>query len=640
MKFNFALWLAYSIVSYVNIGIAQSNSSQMSVESFGDFMNNHKPISLDSLVQILPPSFKESFILKHGNNLNGLRGHAFEPPSTTSAISQSADAMAPRIISFNDATGFSFSFNGGVDEDRLMRMIEIDNDHHFKALHEKELLTNHFFGLTKVQSVPHRLDVLNFDYSNKKFDLLMVDFLSSNRTLRKDASCISCHGPSERPIFSMYPDWPLFYGSDNDELVGSREYSAKQNAYQEKEFTNYKQFLKNMNLFPEFYLRFSPFYNQKEIESLFRPIIATLSENNENLTADISQWVSYPFRPKNTIKPWASASRAFAFRPGLRFGIVQNRNMAIKVAEDIIKSRLTTRNNSSSTPTVFSQFGLYFMYQLLQCEPKNVINDHQGQIKSLGSPVQIGKVSFNSEVNNRWSNRIQLRLTEVKIGEREKRDSFLNKADAAVSQLSNSANNPPFAEELANIYVKPVYTQKGNLNYKQLWALFQLMVRDIDIRFSWAHKGYSTHLDKVTGLYTATGKLKKNAQDRLSVDEQNLMDVGYIGNYFNSYFDGSATIDELVAAKLYAYFKEHKIIQSNVKLEGLISKYAKKFPDRFKLDGKFFKNMDQLGQWIPIPIPSSDISSLFDEHHRETYKNEFAFQHNELCREVGSILLK
>jgi len=547
----------------------------------------------------------------------------------TLSKSQSADAMAPRVIVYDEFNGFSLSFNGGIDENRLSIMQNIEKSDALQ--NESDITTLKVFGLSKTQSFPHRLDILNFNQNTKQFKLSFVDFTQKNLRINTENSCFACHGPTDRPIFSMYPDWPQFYGSDNDELVGYQNQVdfELQHRHQTLELENYKQFKSNITQFPELYTRYSPFYDQVNLKNFFDPLLSNLSENAEGITSNLKDWISYPFRPFNTASPAKSASRAFAFRPGLRFGIVQNRNMSIKIAEDLIFDRTLKSTSTAVEPvkSVFDNFGLYFMYQLIQCVPKEVNKSSQ----VLGVVLKSNDQPLNILINNRWTSKVAKRLNEVQRIESHLRDQQLSSLNDSQNDLVNL-----YPDELATIYSIPQYTHNGHLNYKQLWALFQIMVRDIDIRFSRNHSGYSSHLDPSTKLYTQVGKLKPKATNLF---EEKIMDIGYIDSYFNSYFDGSATIDELVAAKLYTHFKEKGIINVNLELSGLEKKYAKKFTDRFILDKDFFQRMDQLGLWLPIPYPSEKISSVFENQHRETYKNEFAIQHNQLCLELANTLL-
>ena len=94
------------------------------------------------------------------------------------------------------------------------------------------------------------------------------------------------------------------------------------------------------------------------------------------------------------------------------------------------------------------------------------------------------------------------------------------------------------------------------------------------------------------------------------------MEVGYIGRYFNAYFDGSATIDELLSAAIYKDFAQTDSRFTNlVKPWGLVAKYGH-LSARFNYDAEFFRTMDVLGEWIEMPYPKQ-LSAV---HHRETFQ--------------------
>jgi len=152
----------------------------------------------------------------------------------------------------------------------------------------------------------------------------------------------------------------------------------------------------------------------------------------------------------------------------------------------------------------------------------------------------------------------------------------------------------------------------GGLEYRQNWALFDLTLNDVDIRYSYYHPGYANQ--------DASGKV---------------MEVGYIGRYFNSYFDGSATIDELVAGALYSELAANQLPQLHGVTQpwGLVAKY-KHLADRYKYDQNFFMQMDRLGKWIHIPFPKQ----LAAVHHREAFTAAFAEQHQKLCSALANIL--
>ena len=421
--------------------------------------------TLDQVPALFPEEFLMNFILKHGIKRTGERGHPVE-----TKVSQSADPLLPRAIIFDERTGFSVSYNGGGPE----------------------------------QKANQRLDILSFDHSAKTFNLEQIDFpIRPGHPHLTTSDCKTCHGPNQRPIFSMYPDWPSFYGSDNDELTGNT-------VVQKAEFADYKKFRAQVaSLHP----RYSPLFSAERVR--------------KNLGRDI--YASFPYRPDNSTQV-RNVSRAFAFRPELRMGILYNRLTAQHVAARIIGS------------SRYSEFGTYFLFNLLQCgwSANGAKSAQQWQIKA-----------------------------EKLIGEKAK-----------------------------------VLTG-GLLDYRQNLKIFDLLVNDIDIRYSYTHPGYAN-------------------QDA----SKKVMEIGYIGRYFNSYFDGSATIDELVAAKLYQDLStRNSTLKGIISLWGLIDKY-KHLQERFRYDRHFFTQMDQFGKWIHIPYPQQ----LASVHHRETFTAEFAQQHTRLCQ--------
>lgn len=426
---------------------------------------------LDQLPGVLPDDFLMNFVLKHGVKRTGERGHLIEKK-----VSQSADPLAPRAIIFDERNGFTVSFNGGMPG----------------------------------QSAGQRLDILDFDFGSKKFSLKQIDFpISAGHLALTTSDCASCHGPNLRPIFSMYPDWPAFYGSDNDELTGTT-------AVQTKEFSDYRQFLK---MVATKHPRYSPLFSNARVQKY--------------LGRDL--YASFPYRPDTSAKT-RDVSRAFAFRPELRLGIVYNRLLAQNLTASIVQHER------------YSEFGKYFLFNLLQC------SWNPNHKKSL----------------EKWLSRVQ-EVTGTK------------------------------AKTLSG----------GLLDYHQNLALFDLKINDVDMRYSYNHEGYK-NLDA----------------------SKKVMEVGYIGRYFNSYFDGSATIDELLAAALYAdQASTTSSLVGVAKPWGLVAKYSH-LPERFKLDKVFFEQMDKLGQWLEMPYPAQ----LGPIHHRESFTAEFASDYKKLCSALEDVL--
>jgi hypothetical protein len=443
--------------------------------------------SLDKVPAALPKDFLINFTLKHGKLRTGERGHLVERD-----VSQSSDPLAPRVIMWDERSGFTISYNGG----------------------------------TPGQTEGQRLDVHEFDAQTKKFRLLGLEFNDSTAPEYKtdaeiaeaNRKCARCHGPSSRPIFSMYPDWPSFYGSDNDELTNmSRD-------VQRLEAADYKAFRTKVDA--DRLPRYLPLFDRANVPAQLR---------------GTQLYPTFPYRMDHS-EASNDISRSFAFRPSLRFGILANRLTAQAATETI-----TTHPN-------YAKFKGLFLHDLLQC---------------------------------RWPN-------------------------ASDFQTSGWAS----AVASANGTAPRMAPGGRTMHYRDLLELFGLEVRDIDIRYSYNHDGYASD-DATT----------------------NVMAVGYMqGDYWNSYFDGSATIDELIAMAIYKDLSTDPAFASINGLitnpDGLVTKYERR-AERFKFDENFFREMDRKGMWIPIPYPLA----LNEKHHREGYPERYATQHANLCRALETKLM-
>jgi hypothetical protein len=442
---------------------AAANASGTARGAFAQVLGEHRNVAtLDEVPQHLPRAMLKNFVLKHGRVRTGERGHLVEQ-----RVSQSADPVAPRAILWDDATGTVVTYNGG----------------------------------TREQTHGQRLDVLAFDDARKAFDLAGIEPGAIDGGAQ---DCTSCHGASQRPIFSMYPDWPSFYGSDNDELSNVKV------AVQVAELADYRRFIAGAATRSP---RYAPLFAPANVEAAVKR----------------EPYETFPYRP-DLREDIHAPSRAFAFRPGLRLGVLLNRLQARSLARSLV-----------AHPR-YATLGRLFLANLVRCR--------------IGSDL-LGK---RSDV-------------EAALGEH--------------ARIVGGAA----------------------LHYRQAWKLFDLEVRDVDIRYSYAHDGY-----------------------RSDDASKNPMAVGYIGTYWNSYFDGSATIDELVALALY----EEQAARSPelahiVTPDGLRRKYEP-FAERYALDAAFFAEMDHKGQWLPIPYPKE----LNVAHHRDGWPAEHRAQHEKLCAALGT----
>lgn len=397
---------------------------------------------LEQVPALWPAVFRRNVIFKHGRERVGERGHLVEK-----RVSQSADPDAPRAILWDDS-GFAVSYNGGAPG----------------------------------QTHGERLDVLGFDAEHATFSLGAIDFAPTADTGTRwqitAGDCEKCHGPAHRPIFSMYPDWPAFYGSDNDELNNPAV------AVQREELADYTRFRERA----------------ASTEPRYAPLFAAAAP---------SAYPTWPYRPDVETDIHAP-SRAFAYRPGLRLGVLLNRLTAWQVATQILRH-----------PS-YPKLGRRFLFELLRCH-------------TVPSLVGVG---------------------------------------AAVP-------------------------------YRELLSWFGLAVRDVDIRFAYSNPAYDDVADR--------------AKDDMA--------IGYLQGYWNSYFDGASTFDELLAKRLVDDLAAHSTELGNlVAPNSLLRKYAH-LPDRMQLDAEFFRAMDAKGEWIPIPYPSR----LNTSQHREGFPKKRQQQHAALC---------
>jgi hypothetical protein len=471
--------ISIAVISLLGLSMARAytpalSQPEMSDIQLADIMEKNDVKSLDQLIPYLPKEMRSNFVMKHGIKRKGERGHLIEEK-----VSQSADPSLPRVITWDERNGYSVSYNGG--------------------------------GLG--QKAGHRLDILSFDFLNSDFHLKAVDFKDEELNdiyppkISTTKSCQECHGPNDRPIFSMYPDWPSFYGSDNDEI------SNRSIETQNKEIDDFVQFRKEQNDHP----RYSPLFE------------GVLPLENYNL----SMWDTYPYRQDSSEKA-KDISRSFAFRPGLRLGILYNRMNA----KFIFKKMREYKD--------YDQLAGLALHTLLQCD----------------------LASSDAELKN-----------------------------TVLSRFSD----------------KTKWRRKDHLqmDYRQLFQLFGLKLNDVDIRYSYNHAGY-------------------NNQDAM----KNVMAPGYIGKYFNAYFDGTATIDELLIASMIKQLQNtHPELFGDIKFYGLQEKY-RHLEARFKYDQAIFENFDRLGVWFPIPY----AKEVFEKHHRERWSKAEAAEYQSMCRKVNEYL--
>jgi hypothetical protein len=481
MKTNPLITLSLVLLSLTISAFTNSQQPEDTETNLTDLIQKNNIRTLEDLVPLLPTEMRSNFALKHGIKRSGERGHLIE-----AKVSQSADPDLPRAILWNERNGFTVSYNGGA--------------------------TN--------QLANQRLDILSFSEKDKIFSLTAINFpLSEEQIINghskivvQDQSCKECHGSMNRPILSMYPDWPAFYGSDNDEL------NNPNSAVQKLENTDYQNFLRSAGSQSP---RYAPLFD------------SSLVEQNYGLKI----WPTYPYR-QDTSEVASHISRSFSFRPLLRLGIIYNRQTA-----KVIFHKMKQQSN-------YPKWGLFTLHSLLQCNWNPDFPKTKALIKS--------EMQKDLKETPRW-----------------------------------------------------VMSENLQLDYYQLWKIYNLKINDVDIRYSYNHAGYAN-----------TNASKK------------IMEPGYINRYFNSYFDGTATIDELIAGELLDDLSnQYPELASKYRLRGLTEKYQR-FVDRFHYDKEIFSNFDRLGKWFPIPYDPV----VFKPHHRETYDTEMIQEHKDICNLTAEIL--
>lgn len=620
-------------------------ASAMTFEKMDQIIEQNDVTDLDVVPSLLPEKFRLNFILKHGREIIGPRGHLFELPQED--LGQGSTPTSPRAILFDEDTGFAISYNGGDEVCKVQKEVN-SNGKTVTIATESDLDSSTNCASVGVQKNSHTLDMMGFD-PNHGFELWKWDLHKEKGRNRNNSTCSGCHGPHNRPIFSMYPDWPGFYGSDNDEItspnmvIKGADYKATVlvgKDYQKNELNDYVRFRKAAQNHP----RFGPLFDK---ESIFKNWNYGLTEKSQSIEpirkdkvwkfpatdfvtninwdarpagfATIYPWEYvygvYPFRPSHTFTSTADISRAFHFRPGLRFNILMSRYHVLNLSR-IIRSE----DNESN----FKKFGKFFVYNLMRCStaPGNRIAMQKWH-EAAGTALAQNQSQEIPEYK---------KIVDIKKG------------------IGIVKGNPLVLDGNGFRYKKVAEKDRDQvLEYERSWLLFGLQLKDVDMRYSYDKPEYEYQIHKTEGP----------------------MKLGYFGsqsNYFNSYNDGSTTVDELMVANLLQHlirtdedlnaklrqqtksirwsYAEHvlrdngtlksldfngKEIAENQKVDrlffndkntktitddelqfsGLAEKYGA-FSARYTLDRPFFKKMDALGMWINLPY----APEIAGDHHR------------------------
>lgn len=515
--------------------------------------------SLAAIMRRTPIAFRKNFTAKHGVARVGERGHAYEELRDFLSAEivdngQSASPLSPRTLVWDEATGFSISYNGDAPN----------------------------------QTGGGRLDLMRFDAERERFELWALD-LPARAPIRPEQpktptdDCDHCHGPHGRPIWPMYPDWPGFFGSDNDELTSDSASAVAERAL----WAAFRECAVDPAAHADCTQtpRFAGLFDDALEEGLraswptqsLSSIATYAAEHPRNMppgttaaifdgVATTRDWLglkihpSFPFRPDHS-QSTAAPSRAFFHRPNLRLGVLYNRLLARALMAELRRD------------PIFAEFERYVALTVMDCGWD-------------------GETELRASVQRRFGEATADRLRPLGLS------------------------------------IEPDTVVRHPLLLTALGS----SVRDVDMRFSHSNPAYAP-LDATADEPLAPGPMDVGF---IEYGDRDLHAVAGSKAYFNSYFDGTATFDELWVARMLDHLVEDDPALAAVyQPNDLTTKYAR-FTPRMALDEIFFAQMDALGSWMPLPYPRH-LRHLHDRepfHKRKGGRKRFIEPYLAVCREL------
>ncbi len=554
--------------------LAQSHQQQQ--QTFIDHLSQINVTELDQVPAQLSPAFRSNFIVKHGMLHNGPRGHKLEQDVPGFGIH--ADVNNPRIYVFDPQTAFVVSYNGNVS-----------------------------------QEGGQALDMMTYEEVTKSFNFRKIEFpVSNGHYALNDQSCNMCHGgvgrnEKIRPIFSMYPDWPRFFGSDNDELKLAEKYPTEKSIPADTDSVT-RERIKMQKIEHDSFFKFK--FETAPQNPRYAPLFSSKAYATHGFPEKMENYKEYPYRSDveligQKLNP-SDVSRAFSRRAGLRFNLLYSRLNVRQVVSTI-----------TSQSEQFEKFGKFFVYNIMRCGPE----------------------TSNNAVIKRWALTLKESLKKV-----EDQKSIEYRA----WDLQNFTPENPLTDKghfTVGSDLKLIGKKQALLEYGQNLALFGLKINDVDIRFTYYHPDYLPE-----SAYRNLGPL-------------DAMQVGYLDmcgdaknsceKYFNSYNDGSTTMDEHLTANLLLELgKNNREIRDFMKKNdasvnrGLLDKYSgSTFEKRLLLDRKFFTKLDSLSKWFSLPYPfqkgdSGKATKFIEMHHRAPFNSTYQANYKEMCGILEKQLLK
>ena len=519
--------------------------------------------TLGRVLAATPTSFRKNFTAKHGLPYPGARGHAYETltdflPEAIVDNGQSATPLSPRTIVWDETTGFTVSFNGNAPG----------------------------------QTGGTRLDLLAFDPRTNAFELWALALpatvpLQPEQPHTATDDCTLCHGPHARPIWPMYPDWPGFYGSDNDSLSIGTPVAQEERAL----WGDFRRCVLQGDGecpaagFRDPQRRFAGLFAET-LEAGLRGAWPTTSaeaiasyvrDNPRNVPPETTaglfddpertkDWLglrihpTFPYRPDDATRT-ATPSRAFFHRPNLRLGVLYNRLLVRAVMAELRRDPL------------FAEYEAFIALSVMDCGWE-------------------GDTALQAEVQGRFGAAVAERL--------------------AAGGLS--------IDGTTDVREPLLLTALGS------------SVREVDLRFSHSNPAYDP-FDATANTPLAEGPMDVGF---IAYRPGDLHAVAGSATYFNSYFDGTATFDELWAARMLDDLAaKDPALAAVYQPHTLTSKYER-FTPRMALDAAFFERMDALGSWMPLPYPRH-LRELHDRepfYKRKDGRARFIEPYLAVCREL------
>jgi len=431
-----------------------------------------------------------------------------------------------------------------------------------------------FNGDAPGQTGGARLDLMRFDRGRDAFELWALDLpirapVQPYRPHTPSDDCAHCHGPHARPIWPMYPDWPGFFGSDNDELTSDSVAARVE----------------------------SPLW-ERFVRCVVRKQSAPECDGETSRTDHrgrfaglVGQGLEQRLRQVWPVVEPSAIADYVAAHP---------RNLP---GEDPMP-------DPGDTDAVLDWLGLR-MHAAFPYRPDHAERSATPSRAFFHRPnLRLGVLYNRLLVRS-----VMARLREDPVFEPYQRFVALTVMDCGwgPDTQARAEIQRRFGAAVAG-RLEPLGLEIGpdtDVRQPLLLAALGSSVREVDMRFSHSNPAYAP-LDATAAAPLADGPMDLGF---IAYAERDPYAVGASSRYFNSYFDGTATFDELwAAAMLDALARDDEGLAAVYEPNSLTRKYTR-FTPRMALDAPFFAQMDALGRWMPLPYPRQ----LRPIHDREPF---------------------